>query len=402
MPKEISIILCKGCGGTIEPDEAVNIDNELFCADCVFFCSCCGTFYYGEQGSVIDGEFVCDDCICNYYTRCRNCEGWIDTRADCISVGSGFVCRDCYDEDYFTCDCCDRVFHNDNYGDSGYCVNCNEPDSDCDDSSYGSEYISQWDFRPMPLFHRTTSDETNIKKKVLYLGVELEVDNGSSHYELAEDLQQFSDNGRKFYLKTDGSLNCGIEIVSHPMTLAYHKAFCWRDVFKKCLSYGFRSHNTKTCGIHCHIPRNFLSDNEAVKLALFINTNKTVISKVARRSACTYSNYKLIRKGNLKYANDNRDEGRYQAINWLNPRTIEFRFFRGTLKYDTFIACLEFLHSLCHFIKTVNTQQVYSAEYTNCMNGKAFRLYCKYLKQNSKEYKLVISYLKSKGVFICV
>ena len=32
---------------------------------------------------------------------------------------------------------------------------------------------------------------------------------------------------------------------------------------------------------------------------------------------------------------------KYQALNLLNSKTIEFRVFRGTLNYDTFIASME-------------------------------------------------------------
>ena len=44
------------------------------------------------------------------------------------------------------------------------------------------------------------------------------------------------------------------------------------------------------------------------------------------------------KKGNL---------GRYAAVNLMNYMTIEFRLFRGTLKYNTFIAALELVDAIC-------------------------------------------------------
>ena len=39
--------------------------------------------------------------------------------------------------------------------------------------------------------------------------------------------------------------------------------------------------------------------------------------------------------------------GRYACINLTNTDTIEFRVFRGTLKYNTVIATLQFVANLC-------------------------------------------------------
>ena len=39
--------------------------------------------------------------------------------------------------------------------------------------------------------------------------------------------------------------------------------------------------------------------------------------------------------------------GRYAAVNLMNYMTIEFRLFRGTLKYNTFIAALEMVDAIC-------------------------------------------------------
>ena len=39
--------------------------------------------------------------------------------------------------------------------------------------------------------------------------------------------------------------------------------------------------------------------------------------------------------------------GRYTCVNLENPATIEFRMFRGTLKYNTLIATLQLVNRIC-------------------------------------------------------
>ena len=39
--------------------------------------------------------------------------------------------------------------------------------------------------------------------------------------------------------------------------------------------------------------------------------------------------------------------GRYAAVNLCNYHTVEFRLFRGTLKYNTLIAAIELVNRIC-------------------------------------------------------
>ena len=48
-----------------------------------------------------------------------------------------------------------------------------------------------------------------------------------------------------------------------------------------------------------------------------------------------------------KKAKDKR-MGRYVAVNLVNSDTIEFRLFRGTLRYKTFIATLQLVDEICY------------------------------------------------------
>ena len=90
---------------------------------------------------------------------------------------------------------------------------------------------------------------------------------------------------------------------------------------------------------------------------------------------------------------DDRDEGRaaiisgqrrYAVMNFQNGSTIEFRSFKGTLKYSTFISYLEFVDSLVHYWK--------ESPSVHCMAG-----YLHFVERQSERYKALVDRLKSKG-----
>ena len=49
----------------------------------------------------------------------------------------------------------------------------------------------------------------------------------------------------------------------------------------------------------------------------------------------------------LDHAKSGYNGGRYSSINLQNEHTIEFRIFRGTLKYNTLIATLQLVNRVC-------------------------------------------------------
>ncbi len=85
------------------------------------------------------------------------------------------------------------------------------------------------------------------------------------YYTTCEDYGKGSDNADELlqignrteeciYIKSDGSLNSGMEIVTHPMSLNYHKTkMPWEEVVHKAVRLDYRSHKTSTCGLHIHV-----------------------------------------------------------------------------------------------------------------------------------------------------
>ncbi|WP_455717798.1 hypothetical protein, partial [Anaerosporobacter sp.] len=106
-------------------------------------------------------------------------------------------------------------------------------------------YIKQYNYIPEQfLFHKTNNEEE------LYLGVELEIDNGGEEENNAKYVTEFmNSSSENVYCKHDGSLRNGFEIVSHPCTVEYHKQLPYEELFKELVKRGYRSHDVGTCGL---------------------------------------------------------------------------------------------------------------------------------------------------------
>ena len=94
-------------------------------------------------------------------------------------------------------------------------------------------------------------------QKFLTCGVELEIDDGGTVNSNAQKLLDIANkDAENLYIKTDGSLDDGLELVTHPMTLTYHlNEMPWAAVLRKAQEMDYLSHAAGTCGLHVHISR---------------------------------------------------------------------------------------------------------------------------------------------------
>lgn len=217
----------------------------------VMYCSHCGAIIGNDEDyETINGQPVCTDCVERYATRCDRCDTllWSD---DEYGDGDTILCASCYHNHYVRCCCCDALLHEaDSYdidGDS-YCSECYRDEVD------KSRSIHDYGYKPEPIFYGDSKR---------YFGVELEIDGAGKDSENADEILAIANkDDERVYIKGDGSLDDGMEIVSHPMSLEYHKSFCWQEIMSKSISMGYRSHQTGTCGLHCHINRSSLGDTQ--------------------------------------------------------------------------------------------------------------------------------------------
>ena len=242
---------------------------------------------------------------------------------------------------------------------------------DCYDD-LDSSYIQEYGYKPEPEFLGEC-------KEGLYLGVELEVDNGCN---LKSTTKRIYDDFADVYMKHDGSLtSAGFEIVSFPATLEYHTSkLGWKDIMEVCLENDYRSHDTTTCGLHIHLSRAFLGATEqeqelniAKLIILFDRFWDSHIVPFSRRDYNSLQSW--ADKPSVECADTDTESevvdkikqykhsGRYKAINLQNYSTIEFRLFKGTLNFNTFLASIQFVVTITKFVKSIKLNDIFSVEW---------------------------------------
>ena len=236
----------------------------------------------------------------------------------------------------------------------------------------------------------------------MFYGVELEIDKGGEEESNAQILLDIANtNGQKLYCKHDGSINDGFEIVSHPMSLDYHiNNMNWLNVFEKAVQMDYRSHNTSTCGLHIHCSRSaFGKDYDEQERAIgrvvfFVERHWNELVKFSRRTlenlnhwAAKYATISNTTEETYQKAKDKR-MGRYVAVNLENYNTIEFRLFRGTLRYKTFIATLQLVDEICYWAINLSDKGMEELSWSDFV-----------AKIPPKKSEL-IEYLKSKRLYV--
>ena len=292
-------------------------------------------------------------------------------------------CRDCVNDYYVECYSCGAIIHIDisyyrEYDGYSYCEDCypgERPELEC--HCYG--------YKPSPIFH-------NLGEKTprTYYGIEMEVENHGDSYSINDaiySVKSHSDGERLFYIKEDGSLENGFEIVTHPCTLGYHKKeFPWKDIKSALDKWDCEADST--CGLHIHVSKRIYSELDLIKLALFIfnSSNRDYIKLIARRGFNDYARRKELseyKKKDLRYS-----QSRFEAINFTNEKTVEFRMFRGTTEHEVVVSSIEFVDSMTDFIKNNSISTVSKED--------SWADYISYVIENGKKYKTLINYMKEK------
>lgn len=382
--------LCQACGHP----EYVNTDNQIWALREAHLSGANLTIVAHVACSQ---ESACENCDIIYATSvARSRDVRRDVAVDLslieeyLKVDQSVLCTRCADEymdahggkhEFFQCLACNEYAHDLDGVDwegSTYCQRCYQDnvyecgncgverwsgdDHECNEDD---QLIHSYSYRPSPYFFGSGK---------YHFGFELEVEcrgTTSIHY----GANMVSDSlGARVYLKEDGSLNDGFEIVTHPHTLeAYQKEFKW-DILDALRKESFRSWNTTTCGLHVHVSRKAfgegdpweypLADSERstrilkrqaheLRFMKLIYDNQRQVERIAGRSNSSYATFQdkgnLVRK--VKYGH--QGNGRYSAINTENDSTIEIRVFRGSLRKERVLSAIEFVHACVEYTRDV-------------------------------------------------
>lgn len=200
----------------------------------------------------------------------------------------------------------------------------------------------------------TVIDSPWMKSNRRAFGCELEVQvvRGSANAaagRVHEALNPSLEVGEYCFFERDGSIGEGFEIVTQPAGLDVHKEKFALFLKDTAMKQGLRSHEGGKCGLHVHVGRDYVTQSQIYRIQSFLNDvrNEALIRAIARRYESGYCKYKPVM---AKFTAHNKNNGeRYEALNVQNPETIEFRIFRGSLRYESIMAALEFVNAILTF-----------------------------------------------------
>ena len=365
-PATIGIVTCYICTNEFAEEECTEFDARHLCAACLD-----------------DETFICDRCDDRFW----NDENHGDSETQ--------LCEHCYDEAYTRCEECNCVIHtNEAYyieddDEYSYCSYCYERHK-------SKRYIHDYSYKPVPIFHGDSAVNR-------YFGVELELDVGGTDNENAYELLcEANDNVEDhIYIKRDGSLHNGFEIVTHPMTLDYHmNNMNWEALTRRALELGYKSHKTDTCGLHIHVNRTAFTDDYKMqescigRVLFIVERFWQELLRFSRRTEnqiCQWAN----RYGYSKYPdeilNTAKKSGynRYTCVNITNTNTIEFRIFRGTLKTNTIIATLQMADYICDMAVSMCDENIEKLSWCTFVEGI-----------DPAKYPELVTYMKERRLYI--
>ena len=122
---------CYECGEWLDEDDAIYIDGDYYCRDCVNYCSSCEEYHRDYEYYVEDagwgGGYVCENCYENYCNTCEDCDNsYYSDNMHWIENLGITVCESCY-ENYYECSECGDMHHIDNmhlHNRDYYCDDC--------------------------------------------------------------------------------------------------------------------------------------------------------------------------------------------------------------------------------------------------------------------------------------
>lgn len=232
------------------------------------------------------------------------------------------------------------------------------------------QHIKQYNYIPDKFNFNKLENENNNQ----FFGIEIEIDKGGEKDENAKQILDLIGENN-IYIKHDGSLTDGFEIVTHPCTYNYHvENMQYRELFKTLVDMGYKAHDTQTCGLHIHVNKSYFGENKKYQdlniskllflvekywnnIVIFSRRDIDKIQKWAKRYEMSEDESMFDVLAKAKNA-ETYHGGKYHAVNLRHKDTIEFRMFKGTLKYETFIATLQLVKRLIDVVKNLSLEEI--------------------------------------------
>ena len=377
----------------------------------------------------------CDDCGDKFT------EDYYENEGAWVAHDDRWACGGCLEDNYGWCEGCDCNISYDR-------MNNDENGEMCDDC-YGdavSRYIHEWNYVP----HRTSfldvhpktgklydttrkapakkapakklsgkeiadsykellipqvklKDQPGIwsRKTKLHYGIELEVecrgDYADSMYDRSELAGEIVGDESVLYCKKDGSLNQGMELVSHPMTFDAVNHFDWENIVFKHRG-DIQGYHTQNAGMHVHMSRIAFTDNHLLKFMTMIHSYMGFTHLISQRKKTSeYNNFSRFLAGDMEKAKaritrdvmDKKERlkqgkivnkmttstfgEKYVPVNLQHNPSIEVRIFKSNLVKTRFLKNVEYCDSLYYFTRERPPYKLKLSDYVNYIRAEKKR-----------------------------
>lgn len=366
---------CSNCGETTTKDLCDACEELVACDNC-------NELFDVEDMLTAFGDTVCGDCFHELVVVCCRCDEYMRPQDvySCTEDSSPY-CESCYTDMWWYCSECE-------------CDHERGEDCPRNHTEFHGLDVHPFNYRPAVRIHKHVEDPPRAPA----CGFELEIEFGNADYRndrsAAQLLRKLSD---LLYIKRDGSLVDGVEIVSEPMT---YRAFKNRSneillLLQKFEELGYDTRcpasGRETCGMHVHISRQAFSDLGVFKLMSLIYSDEKFLTALSgrktletlRQYACPdFGRAMIMMFGNVFGPKKDKQKwdagkkslmiqqvrrrfhaGRYWAIN-IEPRhTVELRFFASTLEGWRFLANMQSVWALHEFVSRHSIEQMHWPEF---------------------------------------
>lgn len=250
-------------------------------------------------------------------------------------------------------------------------------------SNRSKTYIHQFNYVPKYIKHFMPGESEDT---TLLLGAEIEV-GGNNNISSDNDknstvkkciqIMNGSDSDEENLIYSTHDSTVQIEFDTMPCSLEFHKnKMNYREMFEYLDKEGYKGHDCETAGLHIHANRSYLGKSrisqELVisKILYILEKFNNEICVIARRDN-DYSEFageKQNEDSIVELYGKYKDKGKRAALNLQHKDTIEFRMFKSTLKYETFILTLEFVKDIIDYAKSVDIEEIELAKWFDLMN----------------------------------
>ncbi len=254
--------------------------------------------------------------------------------------------------------------------------------------------------------------KTNPSERPVFLGVEVEYTprkgNDTDRMEIIRDMAN-TPFGDHMIVKSDRSIETdergnpsyGLEIVTIPATLGWHKKMFDDHFFNEKNAFHKRVIAPPQCGIHVHVDKAAFTRLTLGKFITFINAPQTqdFVNDLAGRGENQYcARFKLKGKNkkgidqsvaiaNRINMNGKTDHLPRSAINVQTiDKTVEVRIFKSSNNRNNVLRKIEFCDALVHFCRVAGAQQITVYDFVEFLLQK----------ENKKDYPCMIKWLGSR------